>query len=473
MAISAAIVIISAISIFYILSRRKRANLPYPPGPKALLFAGSLLEILKIKPWKTYTEWSKTYGSPLLHYRANLQHTIVVNTKELSDQLFEKRARIYSDRPYIPMVDLLGWGTCDVVFMRYNETWRKYRRFFQQGFRPDVSCEYLPIQISKNTLFISSLREDPAQFLAHIKTYVGAAILATLYGYDAARTNDHFVGIAQKSVVNVFPILRHLPLSLPIFKFQKVAAKGQKLTNEMLEVPFQYVRHDMEFNSGKPSLLRKFLELNDADGGDEDQEFAIKGVCGTAYAAGSDTTVASIEAFFLAMGMYPDTQKKAQAELDTVIRGGQMPGYEERSKLPYIEAILRETLRWSPALPLGVLKATSEEDVVDGFYIPKGATVVNNIWAISRDEAIYPGPESFNPERFLKEDGTCDDDDSMFIFGTGRRICPGRHFASATLWLAITSVLVEFDIGKPTTLDRREVQSLEDVNHTDGLSKYA
>ncbi|KAL0568030.1 cytochrome p450 [Marasmius crinis-equi] len=274
------------------------------------------------------------------------------------------------------------------------------------------------------------------------------------------------------TIVNVFPILRHLPLSFPIFKFQEVAAKSQKLTSEMLEVPFEFVRHNMESGSDKSSLLRKFLELNDADGGDKDQEFAIKGVCATAYAAGSDTTVASIEAFFLAMGMYPDIQKKAQAELEKVIGSGRIPGYEQRPNLPYIEAIFRETLRWSPVVPLGLWKATSEEDIVDGYYVPKGATVINNIWAISRDEAIYPDPESFNPERFLKEDGTCNDDDTMFIFGAGRRICPGRHFASATLWLAITSVLVEFDVGKPTTLDGKEVRSLEDVNDTDGFLSH-
>ncbi|KAL0569129.1 hypothetical protein V5O48_012842 [Marasmius crinis-equi] len=456
-----------AATILHFLTGRRPAKPPYPPGPPPRLLTGNLYDVPKSKPWKTYHEWSKAYGSGLVHYQVNSKHTVIINSKELSDRMLEKRSRIYSDRPYIPMVDLLGWAPINAGFMGYTDTWRKHRRLYQQGFRPDASRNYNSIQSTKTAEFITNLREDPANFLAHIRTLAAAAILATIYGYDISPTNDYFVDLAEKAVgtlvllvtpaaaiVNMFPVLRHLPLWFPVFDFQKSAVVSRGLVQQMIDVPYEYVRSNMKAGTAKPCLLSQILERHDVNDGDKDQELVIKGVCATGYGgtilfpeylrqkpiliepsptAGADTTVSAMETFFLAMGMHPDVQKKAQNELNAIVGRGRTPGYEERPNLPYIEAIFRETLR-----------------------------------AMSRNETVYPNPESFNPERFLKNDGTCNDvDDAMFIFGAGRRICPGRHFASATLWMAISSVLAEFDIGKPTTVDGKDIRSLEDANYSD------
>ncbi|KAL0569646.1 hypothetical protein V5O48_012315 [Marasmius crinis-equi] len=377
-------------AILYFFWGRPSPALPYPPGPPPRLFTKNLYDVPKSKAWKTYLQWSKVYGSGLVHYEVNSQHTVIINTKELSDRMLEKRSRIYSDRPYIPMVDLLGWGPINAGFMGYTDIWRKHRRLYQQGFRPEASRAYIPIQSSKNTEFISNLREDPANFLAHIRILTGSVILATLYGYDVSTTNDYFVDLAEKAVgtllllvtpaaaiVNMFPVLRHLPLQFPIFEFQRSAAVSQGLVKQMFEVPYEYVRNRMRAGTAKPSLLLKFLEQNDANGGDTDQEFAIKGVSATAYNGMVppnvlQQTVSVLETFFLAMAMHRDVQRKAQEELDTVIGRGRVPGYEERPNLPYTEAVFRETLRWSPPLPAGVFRAAFTDDVVDGYYIPKG-----------------------------------------------------------------------------------------------------
>ncbi|KAL0569905.1 hypothetical protein V5O48_012051 [Marasmius crinis-equi] len=418
------------------------------------------------------------YGGDLVHFQVlNSQHVVVINTKELSDRMLDKRAGVYSDRPYVAMVEMLGWLPFNTSFLRYTDTWRKHRRLYQQGFRSRTSNEYLPIQTSKNAEFISNLREDPDNFLVHIRTLTAAVILDTIYGYEATPTDDSLAKLIENTarfavtefespataIVNMFPALRHLPLWLPIFRFQRAAVKSQKLVDRLLEEPYEYVRSNMRNGTGKPSLMAKFLEQNDADGGGEDQEFVIKGVCATGY---GEKTVAALSTFFLAIAMHPDVQIKAQNELDTTFGRGLVPDYEERPNLPYIEAIIREVFRWVPPVPLSVPRAAFADDIVDGCYIPKGK-------AMSRDEADYPNPESFTPERFLNEDGRCNDDDSMFIFGAGRRICPGRYFASATVWMAIVSVLVEFDIGKPKSMDGKEIRSLEDANYSEGMIRYA
>ncbi|KAF8997615.1 cytochrome P450 [Cyathus striatus] len=133
-------------------------------------------------------------------------------------------------------------------------------------------------------------------------------------------------------------------------------------------------------------------------------------------------------------------QQKAQKEIDEVI-GGRLPEYEDRESLPYVEAIYREVMRWHPVAPLGIPRSTTEDDVYNGYYIPKGT-------AMTHDESIYPDPNEFRPERFFKEDGELNNDISDLPFGFGRRICPGRHMASATVWLTIATVLSVFNIRK-------------------------
>lgn len=83
--------------------------------------------------------------------------------------------------------------------------------------------------------------------------------------------------------------------------------------------------------------------------------------------------MATLAWFFYAMILHPEVQKKAHEELDRVIGNGRLPTYEDRDSLPYIEAVVREVLRWRPIVPLGLPHATSFDDIYNGHFIPRGA----------------------------------------------------------------------------------------------------
>jgi len=120
--------------------------------------------------------------------------------------------------------------------------------------------------------------------------------------------------------------------------------------------------------------------------------------------------------------------------------------------LPYISAIVKEVLRWGCPAPIGLPKRVMEDDTYNGYFIPAGAIIVENVWKMFRDESIYPKPQTFDPERFLK-DGKLDPSISSpeeRTFGAGRRICPGRFFALRTIFLNVAYTLTLFDIGAPT-----------------------
>lgn len=83
------------------------------------------------------------------------------------------------------------------------------------------------------------------------------------------------------------------------------------------------------------------------------------------------------------MGIYPEVQKKAQEELDRVLGPNRLPRFEDRSNLPYIEAIVKEALRWHPVAPMGIPHMSTEDDVYEGYFIPKGSLVMPNIWSVT------------------------------------------------------------------------------------------
>ncbi|ESK95318.1 cytochrome p450 [Moniliophthora roreri MCA 2997] len=197
----------------------------------------------------------------------------------------------------------------------------------------------------------------------------------------------------------------------------------------------------------------------------------IKNSSAIAYLAGSDTTVSLILSFILAMVLHPEIQARAQAEIDAVVGSTRLPDFDDREKLPYIEAILAESLRWHPVAPLAIPHRSIKDDVYGNLYIPAGTTIVANAWAIMHDDAIYPDPSAFNPERFVKQEGKeLPPHPEQFAFGFGRRVCPGKHVASSSAWLAMVYLLSTFSMARALDGNGKEIDP--EINYNDGLVSH-
>lgn len=130
----------------------------------------------------------------------------------------------------------------------------------------------------------------------------------------------------------------------------------------------------------------------------------------------------------LAMVLYPETQKKAQAELDAVVGRSRLPTFADFDHLPYIRAMVKETLRWRAVDPLGLQHRSIEDDWYEGYYIPKGSVIMANVWAMNRDPEVHGTDyDFFNPSRYLNDKGELDSatldtkDEGHVTFGFGRR----------------------------------------------------
>ncbi|KAF8815593.1 cytochrome P450 [Phlegmacium glaucopus] len=456
----ACIALIAATVPFLTLLVRKKPKSsngsPYPPGPRPYPIIGNLCDMPTIQPWLTYTKWQKEYGDIVYCYALG-QHVIILNSLKAVTDLFDKRSHIYSDRPILPIRDILGWEFV-LGLMFYGDTWRNNRRTLHRKYRPDAALAYRPTQLKKVHELLRNLLKDPNNFVDHYKYTAASIIMATVYGYESAPKDDLFLDNADKAItlmtnsmfpganiVNSIPFLHLLPSCFSWSKFHEAAEECRALTTEMLDLPYNFVKKNMADGTATQSLVSELIEENERNGASTNVEQMIKGLGATAFSAGADTVACVVGSFFLAAVTYPEARKKAQAEIDNVVGRERLPSFDDRPRLPYIEAFYREVMRWHPAMPMGVAHTTTENDIYEGYFIPKGATIMSNIWAMTRDESKYHEPDRFNPDRFFTPDGRLNDDSTILTFGFGRRICVGRHAADATVWATIVSILSVFD----------------------------
>lgn len=155
---------------------------------------------------------------------------------------------------------------------------------------------------------------------------------------------------------------------------------------------------------------------------------------------GTDTVAILLEWILARMVLHPNIQTKLQMEIDRIVKTGQMISDSDLPNLPYLHAVVKETLRMHPPGPLLSWARLAIHDAhVGGHFIPAGTTAMVNMWAITHDDQIWPDPTTFDPERFINDDMTIMGSDLRLApFGSGRRVCPGKAMGLATveLWLA-------------------------------------
>ncbi|OCH90228.1 CyP450 monooxygenase [Obba rivulosa] len=465
--------------------RRKSSlhHLPLPPGPKPLPLVGNILDIPTAYQWLTYAEWSKTYGN-IVHVKFFGKSLIILGSAKHAFDLFEKRSSLYSDRPMFHMLFLMGFDWA-FTLMPYGSWWRRHRRLFHQYFNSTNVAGFESLQVSEVRQLLRNLQEDPENYIRHIRHAMGSLIIRVVYGVK----DDELVGVNQRAMesvaqtmnpgsfwVDIMPFLKHIPAWFPGAGFQRKAREWRSDGLAARDMGFAAAKHAISQHDSvaMQSIVADMLErISSLDPMQQKEESEIaEDVAAVSYIAGADTVISSISSFFLAMVHYPEVQAKAYAELMDVVGPHRLPEFADRDSLPYINAIVKESLRWQPVLPLGVAHATIEDDEYEGYLIPKGSIVMANSWAILHDPEEYPDPERFFPDRFVK-DGRLNAavrDPSTAAFGYGRRICPGRYFADNLLFITFASILHAFTINPPLGPDGKP--ALPDVKMTSGSLSF-
>ncbi|KAJ5673715.1 hypothetical protein N7507_002842 [Penicillium longicatenatum] len=464
---------------------RKRHDLPLPPGPRPKPIIGNLRDLPSPneQDWQHWLKHKELYG-PISSLRVLGKRIIILNDAQLAVQLLEKRSAIHSSRPQQNFTEMSGWHNV-LGALRNPEHIRMTRKYLHQeiGSNNSVAC-FNDVQITEVSRFLLRVMNDPERLQQHIRKEAGGIVLKVAYGYTISpHSPDPLVDLADKAMedfsyallptawaVDFIPILRYLPAWFPGAGFIKICQAYKTRAVAFSDVPYKFVQQQMDTKAYVPSFLSNLLRKCDVEPGSEEERI-IKWSAGSLYAGGADTTVSAIASFFLAMAFYPEVQRKAQQELDSVVGVNTLVQFEDRAKLPYINALVKEVLRWHPVVPTNIPHVSTQDDTCEGYLIPKGSSIVANIWGFTHDANIYSDPMAFRPERFLTGSAgqPPERDPHMLVFGFGRRACPGRTLADSNIFLTIAQSLSVFEISKP--LKSPEVQDF-DVKFLPGVISH-
>ncbi|EKM48702.1 uncharacterized protein PHACADRAFT_202500 [Phanerochaete carnosa HHB-10118-sp] len=445
-----------------VLNRPGRRRLP--PGPKGLPILGNILDAPKEHEWRTFQEWGRTYDSDVVHFQILGAHYVVLNSAKATTELFERRSNLHSDKPQAAMINLTGWDR-NLGLMKYGDFWRAHRKIFHQHFRSNAVFGYHQRSEKAVRQLLRLLYAEPECFIKHIRFMTAYNIIGIMYGVDITSEGDPTLAIVEEALdilqkvgnpgvylVDSFPLLRFIPSWFPGAKFKRDAEAWKPIVDRMYIQPYNDVKIAYERGVPRPCVVTEMLAELYKDGANSQMlEQVIINTTGTGYAAASETASGQLTpAEMLTKLLLLD--QLGVAELDRVIGTDRLPVMEDEKSLPYITALVRETLRWRPGLPLGVAHQSVADDEYEGYHIPAGTVLFGNARTILHDEERFPNPDTFNPSRFLDSDGHLLKhlvDAVSSAFGFGRRICPGRYFALDVVWLTVANVLSAFKIEKP------------------------
>ncbi|THH03671.1 hypothetical protein EW145_g6097 [Phellinidium pouzarii] len=431
--------------------------------------------------WLKAAEWKKIYGD-IVFVESLGKPMVFLGSYEGAVELLEKRSSIYSSRPRSIMMSKAGIGslrTCHTATDGEDTDPIYGNTSSQQQSQTTSTCKLAKHttcsadsfgrQRTSYSIFASTCvlmqnlnrLADAFGLCYDLSSSIGATIMMMAYGHEVEPENDPYISLAEKGayavgvaaapgafLVELIPWLRHVPAWIPGAGFQNVAKEAHALSHDMRYKPYYETKAKVLEGTARPSMTNSLIEANMDETGNIRDEETIANTAGVAYIGGSDT-------------------RRAQEELDRVVGRDRLPSIEDKATLPYVNALCNECLRWQPVTPLGGPRMLMEDDVYNGYFLPKGAMIIYNVWLFLHDPEEYPDPDTFRPERFLVGQGQCAEgetrptkvprDPSKVTFGFGRRICPGRHMAMNTIFLTVSSVLSAFDIQKAIGQDGRPI----------------
>ncbi|KAF4334154.1 oxidoreductase [Fusarium beomiforme] len=384
--------------------------------------------------------------------------------------LLETRALKSASRPRLVFAgDVVGYDGV-MGMMQYNRTFRMHRKLTATQVSAKSISRFEPIQEQEVLRLLKRIHEHPnSQNLPDYLTQAsGSIMLRILYNYKTdSNKNDHIVSMANLVmeefskattpgawIVDFIPWLRHLPEWMPGAGFKKTARLFRKHLLQNVHDPYNYVREKMASGNDDVSYVAGLIKDIHRKI-DPEEETVIAWTAASMMNAGTDTTGAMLFAFFAAMALYPNVQKRAQDEINHVVGDSHLPSFSDKAVLPYINAIVREVLRWHTLAPMGFPHMTTEDDIYRGYFIPKNTLLFPAVASLAHDPEVYHDPMEFKPERFLEPYNEANPSD--FVFGFGRRACPGRWIAEQTMFLSIAQTLAVFNIEKALDDEGKEI----------------
>ncbi|KAK9668242.1 hypothetical protein RND81_13G044100 [Saponaria officinalis] len=427
-----------------------------PPGPPGVPVFGNMFGIGSM-PHVKFTELSKTYG-PLMSIQLGRQTTVIISSPGML-QAALKNDILVSNRYIIEAVTPQNHHEKSVGFLPVGPKWRTLRKICNSQIFSNSKLEntqYIRRKVVRDLAsFVKKSSENGDVVDINLAAFTSSLNLLsnTIFSVDLGAsteiavefrdTSHTLIGeLGKPNLADYFPFLKkfdphgikrrsdvHIRKLLDLFNNliqQRLDGKrppGTKKGDDVLDALLDIVHESHDFDiSDIPHL---FMDL---------------------FAGGTDTTSTLVEWVMSELIRNPEKMKKAQAELREVIGKGNPVEESDISRLPYLQAVVKESFRIHPPVPLSVPRKTVSDVNLFGFTVPKDTQVLVNNWGMGRDPNLWENPLSFEPERFLNSEIDFRGRDfELMPFGSGRRICPGLPLANRMVHLLLAAFIHGFE----------------------------
>ncbi|KAK7333890.1 hypothetical protein VNO80_30671 [Phaseolus coccineus] len=456
-------VLIFIISHFFIRSITTN-SVHLPPGPRGWPILG-VLPLLGTMPHVTLTNMAKKFG-PIMFLKMGTCDTVVASSPDIAQAFLKALDHNFLNRPTIAGATHLGYNAQDLVFANYGPKWKLLRKLANQHMLGGRALhDWGHVRASEVKHMLKAMQECGKEgelvvvcdlLSCAITNMVSQVVLSKRIfsnkGLEAKEFKDMVVEFMTISGVNIgdfVPCIAWMDLQGVVGKMKRLHQRFDVFLTNIIE---EHVKSSHE-RKGKPDFL-DIVMTNGEDPSQERLSFSnIKALLLNLFTAGTDTSISIIEWALAEMLKNPNILIRAQKEMDEVVGRQRLVLESDLPKLPYLQAICKETYRMHPSTPLSVPRVATEACNVNGYYIPKNTRLNVNIWAIVRDPNVWSNPLEFNPERFLRGKSAKVDpsgvDFELIPFGAGRRICAGYRMAIVVIQYILGSLVHSFDWKLP------------------------
>uniref|UniRef100_A0A0D3GVI7 Uncharacterized protein n=1 Tax=Oryza barthii TaxID=65489 RepID=A0A0D3GVI7_9ORYZ len=415
-------------------------------------------------PHMSLRDLATKHGPDLMLLHLGTVPTLVVSSSRMAQVILRTHDRVFASRQQSAITDILFYGATDVAFSPYGDYWRQIKkivttnlltikkiRSYSQTRQQEVRLVMAKIVEKATTHMAVDLTELLSCYTNNMVCHAMSGMFFCEEGRnqlfkELIEINSSLLG--GFNIEDYFPSLARLPVvrRLLYAKAYDVKKRWDQLLDKLIDDHSSKHRSSLlDNNDVESDFIDVLLSIQQEYGLTKDN---IKANLAIMFEAGTDTSFIELEYAMAELMQKPQMMAKLQAEVRGVVSKGQEIVTEEHlGRMPYLKAVIKETLRLHPAAPLLAPHVSVVDCNVEGYTIPSGTRVIVNAWAIARDPSYWENAEEFMPERFLSNTmADYNGNNFNFLpFGTGRRICPGINFAITTIEIMLASLVYRFD----------------------------
>ncbi|GMH01230.1 hypothetical protein Nepgr_003069 [Nepenthes gracilis] len=471
----ASLIFIAAVLKIFLSNKARKPKPNLPPSPPKLPLIGNLHQLGKM-PHRSFNKLSQKLG-PIIFLQLGEVPTVVVSSAAMAKQVMKTYDLPFSSRPQLFSAKWLFYGSTDIVFSPYGSYWRHIRKICILELLSTKRVESFGFARAEEvSRLIHRIEVDSSPRIVNLseklRLYANDVLCRVVLGRNFSEGGDYnrhgFQSMLEDyqellggfSVGDFFPSMEFIhTITGHKSRLKKTFQRFDKFFDELIEERLDPGRN----KTREKDLLDVLLDVH-KDGSSEMPLTMnnVKAILLDMFAAGTDTTFIVLDWTMTELIMNPRVMKQAQAEVRSIIPQREQVSEKDLHQFDYLKAIIKETFRLHPPVPVLVPRESIQDVAIDDFEIPGKTRVFVNVWEIGRDPKSWENPEEFNPDRFIGRDIDFKGQDfELLPFGAGRRVCPGIALGVVAIELALARLLHRFDWELPLGVQAEDLDLTE------------